>query len=178
MSERVTVQGKIGRSATTNLLDEGINPYQSIGWLQSGTGIVISQRAPLDLLWGECYEDPYQSEADTLDSFNLTSCFNEFKTEDLVSIEQVGYKHPQIRSLFTFRVSGTKRIEKSTSKVLKFRVCTLCAGCRLSRPDWRTSRLSPRILRQSKQYTVQNLNRLMGRPKKGRQKRHKRCKLP
>jgi hypothetical protein len=34
-------------------LDEGINPYQSIGWtLRSGTGIVISQRAPLDLLWG------------------------------------------------------------------------------------------------------------------------------
>jgi hypothetical protein len=31
MSERVTVQGKIGRSATTNLLDERINPYQSIG---------------------------------------------------------------------------------------------------------------------------------------------------
>jgi hypothetical protein len=53
MSERVTVQGKIGRSATTNPLDEGINPYQSIGWtLRSGTDIVISQRAPLDLLWG------------------------------------------------------------------------------------------------------------------------------
>jgi hypothetical protein len=31
MSERVTVQDKIGRSATTNLLDERINPYQSIG---------------------------------------------------------------------------------------------------------------------------------------------------
>jgi hypothetical protein len=36
-----------------NPLDEGINPYQSIGWtLRSETGIVISQRAPLDLLWG------------------------------------------------------------------------------------------------------------------------------
>jgi hypothetical protein len=53
MSERATVQGKIGRSETTNPLDEGIDPYQSIGWtLGSGTGIVISQRAPLDLLWG------------------------------------------------------------------------------------------------------------------------------
>ena len=53
MSERVTVQGKIGRSATTNPLDEGIDPYQSIGWtMRSGTGIVISQRAPLDLLCG------------------------------------------------------------------------------------------------------------------------------
>jgi hypothetical protein len=51
MAERVTVQGKTGRSATTNPLDEGIDPYQSIGWtMQSGTGIVISQRAPLDLL--------------------------------------------------------------------------------------------------------------------------------
>ncbi len=46
MSERVTVQGKIGRSATTNPLDERIDPYQSIGWtLRSGTGIIISQRA-------------------------------------------------------------------------------------------------------------------------------------
>jgi hypothetical protein len=53
MSERVTVRGKIGSSATTNPLDEGINPYLSIGWtLRTGTGIVISQRAPLDLLWG------------------------------------------------------------------------------------------------------------------------------
>jgi hypothetical protein len=32
MSERVTVQGKIGRSATTNPLDERIDRYQSIGW--------------------------------------------------------------------------------------------------------------------------------------------------
>jgi len=31
MSERVTVQGKIGRSATTKPLDEGIDQYQSIG---------------------------------------------------------------------------------------------------------------------------------------------------
>jgi len=47
MSERVTVQGKIGRSARTNPLGEGIDPYQSIGLtLRSGTGIVISQRAP------------------------------------------------------------------------------------------------------------------------------------
>jgi len=53
MSGRVTVQGKIGRSATTNPLDEGINPYQSIGrTLRSGTGIVISRRVPLELLWG------------------------------------------------------------------------------------------------------------------------------
>jgi hypothetical protein len=54
MSERVTVQGKIGRSATKNPLDERIDPYQSIGWTsRSGTGIVISQRASLDLLWAE-----------------------------------------------------------------------------------------------------------------------------
>src|SRR5208282_5675331 len=57
LSERATVQGKIGRSATTNPLDERIDPYQSIGWtLRSGTGIVISQRAPLDLLWAEIGE--------------------------------------------------------------------------------------------------------------------------
>src|SRR5271156_2422838 len=30
-SERVTVQRKIGRSSTKNQLDEGINPYRSIG---------------------------------------------------------------------------------------------------------------------------------------------------
>jgi len=54
MSERVTVQAKIGRSATTNPLDERINQYQSIGWMsRSGTGIVICQRASLDLLWAE-----------------------------------------------------------------------------------------------------------------------------
>ena len=53
-SEQGTVQGKIGRSATTNPLDEGIDPYQGIGWtLRSGTGVVVSQRAPLDLLWAE-----------------------------------------------------------------------------------------------------------------------------
>jgi hypothetical protein len=57
MSERVTVQGKIRRSATTNPLDERIDPYQSIGpTSRSGTGIVISQRAPLDLLWAEMLE--------------------------------------------------------------------------------------------------------------------------
>ncbi len=33
MSERVTIQGKIGRSATTSLLDEGIDPYQNGGWI-------------------------------------------------------------------------------------------------------------------------------------------------
>jgi hypothetical protein len=53
MSERVTLQGKVGRSATTNPLDERIDPYESIGWmLRSGTGTVISQRLPLNLLWG------------------------------------------------------------------------------------------------------------------------------
>jgi predicted nucleic acid-binding protein len=36
----------------------------------------------------------------------------------------------------------------------KFRACTLCAGCRLSLPDWLTSMHSPRILRQSKLYTA------------------------
>ena len=36
----------------------------------------------------------------------------------------------------------------------------------MRRPDWLTSMHSPRILRQSKLYTVQNLTRLMGRPKK------------
>src|SRR5580658_8803001 len=51
MSERVTVHGNIGRSATTNLLDESIDPYQSIGCtFRSVTGTVISPRAPLDLL--------------------------------------------------------------------------------------------------------------------------------
>jgi hypothetical protein len=54
----VTVQGKIGRSATTNPLDERIDPYQSIGSTsRSGTGIVISQRAPLDLLCRKCWEE-------------------------------------------------------------------------------------------------------------------------
>jgi hypothetical protein len=58
MSERVVVQDENSRSATTNPLGERINRYQSIGWtLRSGTGIVISQRAPLDLLWGKCYEE-------------------------------------------------------------------------------------------------------------------------
>jgi hypothetical protein len=58
MSERTIVQGKAGRSTTTNPLDERIDPYQSIGWtLRSGTGIVISQWAPLDLLWGKCREE-------------------------------------------------------------------------------------------------------------------------
>src|SRR5580692_2666027 len=28
----ITAQGEIGRSATTNPLDEGIDPHQSIGW--------------------------------------------------------------------------------------------------------------------------------------------------
>src|SRR6516162_3843664 len=66
--QRVTVRGKIGRSATTNLLDERCDPYHSIGWtLRSGTGVIISQRARLDLLWrkclwgkclwGKCYEE-------------------------------------------------------------------------------------------------------------------------
>jgi hypothetical protein len=32
MSERVTAQGKIDRSATTNPLDERIDRYQSLGW--------------------------------------------------------------------------------------------------------------------------------------------------
>jgi hypothetical protein len=41
MSEQVTLQSKTGRSATTNPLDERIDPYQSIGWkLRSGTGMV------------------------------------------------------------------------------------------------------------------------------------------
>jgi hypothetical protein len=38
MPERVTVQGKIGRSATTNPLDERIDPYQSIGWMSRSVG--------------------------------------------------------------------------------------------------------------------------------------------
>jgi hypothetical protein len=42
MSERATVQGKIGRSATTNPLYERIDPYQSIGCTsRSGAGIGI-----------------------------------------------------------------------------------------------------------------------------------------
>ncbi len=32
MSERVTVQGEIGRSATTSLLDEGIDQYHGMDW--------------------------------------------------------------------------------------------------------------------------------------------------
>jgi hypothetical protein len=53
MSERVAVRDEVSRSATTKPLDERIHQYQSIGWtLRSGTGIVISQLAPLDLLWG------------------------------------------------------------------------------------------------------------------------------
>jgi hypothetical protein len=31
MSERAAVNGKIGRSTTTKLLDEGIDQYKSIG---------------------------------------------------------------------------------------------------------------------------------------------------
>jgi hypothetical protein len=42
MSERLTVRGKIARSATANPLDERIDPYQSIGsTLQSGTDVVL-----------------------------------------------------------------------------------------------------------------------------------------
>jgi len=42
MSERVTVQGKTGRTATTNPLDERI--------IHTKVLIGISERAPLDLL--------------------------------------------------------------------------------------------------------------------------------
>jgi hypothetical protein len=38
MSERETVQGKIGRSGTTNQLDERIDPYQGIGWTSRSHG--------------------------------------------------------------------------------------------------------------------------------------------
>jgi hypothetical protein len=53
----VIVQRKIGRSATTNPLDEHIDRYQSIGWTsRSEAGMLyISQRAPLDLLLAECH---------------------------------------------------------------------------------------------------------------------------
>jgi hypothetical protein len=41
-----------------NLLEERIDPYQSIGWtLRSGMGMIVSHRVPLDLLWGKCYEE-------------------------------------------------------------------------------------------------------------------------
>ena len=46
MSERATVQGKIGRSATTNPLDEGIDPYQSIGWTLRCTACAGARRQP------------------------------------------------------------------------------------------------------------------------------------
>jgi hypothetical protein len=50
---RVTVPGKIGRSATTNPLDERIDPYQSIVCTsRSGTGIVVSQRSRFCLYAG------------------------------------------------------------------------------------------------------------------------------
>jgi len=63
MSERVTVQGKIGRSATPNPLDERTNPYQSIAWtLRSGTGTILSQRAPLDLLWGSAVAVQFETQ--------------------------------------------------------------------------------------------------------------------
>jgi len=32
MPEQMTVQGEILRNATTNPLDERIDPYQSMGW--------------------------------------------------------------------------------------------------------------------------------------------------
>jgi hypothetical protein len=35
MSERVNVQGHIGRNATTSLLDEGIDQYHSMNWTYS-----------------------------------------------------------------------------------------------------------------------------------------------
>lgn len=38
MSERETVQGKIGRSGTTNQLDERIDPHQGIGWTSRSHG--------------------------------------------------------------------------------------------------------------------------------------------
>jgi hypothetical protein len=45
MSQRVTLQEKIGRSVTTNPLDERIDPYQSIGWAsRSGTHMIISPK--------------------------------------------------------------------------------------------------------------------------------------
>jgi hypothetical protein len=50
---------------------------------------------------------PSPIKADTLDSFNLISCFDEVRAEDLVSVQQFGYKHPQIRSLFTFGARQT-----------------------------------------------------------------------
>jgi hypothetical protein len=58
MSEPATVQGNISRSATTNPLNERIDSFQSIGWtLRLGAGVMISQQAPLDLLWGKCQEE-------------------------------------------------------------------------------------------------------------------------
>src|SRR6516165_5968133 len=40
------------------------HPCQSIDWmLRSGTGIIISERAPLDLLWGKCYEEDDDSDS-------------------------------------------------------------------------------------------------------------------
>src|SRR5580704_5849003 len=43
---RATVRGKIGRSATTNPLDEGIDPYQSIGWPLRCTACAGARRQP------------------------------------------------------------------------------------------------------------------------------------
>jgi hypothetical protein len=43
MLERVTVQSRIGKSATTKPLDERIDQYESIGWtLRSGTLILAT----------------------------------------------------------------------------------------------------------------------------------------
>ena len=44
MSERVTDQGKIGRSATASLLDEGIDQCRSIGLVARGREIWASPR--------------------------------------------------------------------------------------------------------------------------------------
>jgi hypothetical protein len=49
----MTVQGKTGRSATTNPLDERIDPYQSLGWTlrsERRTRLGVTDRPPFQLL--------------------------------------------------------------------------------------------------------------------------------
>jgi hypothetical protein len=67
-------------------LDEGINPYQSIGWtLRSETGTVISQRAPIDLLWGNAMKKmtaPIPFAGSQLDQTRQVSAFFDSADEE------------------------------------------------------------------------------------------------